>query len=118
MKLILDEMHSHLVATTLSERGHDVIAVLLDPALRGIADRDLLALAASAGRALVTENVGDFMRLHRAWVAEGRTHAGLVFTHPKSYPRAKKGYPGDLIAALERLLEGGSPGGDSWVLWL
>lgn len=118
MKLILDEMHSHIVATTLNERGHDVIAVVLDPALRGLSDPDLLRFAASAGRALVTENVGDLMRLHRPWTAERRPHAGLVFTHPKTYRRAFHGYPGDLIAALERLVQGPSPEGDSWVLWL
>lgn len=118
MKLLLDEMHTHLVAKALSERGYDVVAVVLDPGLRGVSDADLLAFAASSGRAVVTENVGDYMRLHRLWTAEGRAHAGLVFTHPKSYPRAFRSYPGDLTAALERMLSTRTPDGDSWVIWL
>ena len=118
MRLLLDEMHSHVIGATLNESGHDVVAVVLEPALRGLADGDLLVFASSQRRALVTENVGDYMHLHKWWTAENRAHSGLVFTHPKSFQRAFLAYPGNLITALERLLADPEPDGDSWIVWL
>lgn len=105
MKLILDEMHAPVVAEALRARGFEAIAVAATPRLRGIADADLLDLAASEGHALVTENIADFVLLDAWWSSEGRTHAGLVFTHPKRFDRASMAYPGVLIEALVTLTQ-------------
>lgn len=118
MKLLLDEMHSHLVAESLEQRGHDVSAVVFDPRLRGLPDPELMSHAYTEGRAIVTENVGDFMRIHRSWSAEGSPHAGLVLTHPRRFPRGQRRYPGDLVEALSRFLGSPEPAPDSWVHWL
>ena len=41
-------------------------------------DEDHLRLAFELGRVLVSSNLGDFARLHHAWMSEGRSHAGLI----------------------------------------
>lgn len=44
----------------------------------GLPDDLLLAEAARQGRAIVTSNARDFATLHRACLAGGRAHAGIV----------------------------------------
>ena len=79
---LLDEMHAPAVAAAFSEAGFDVVAVAPDPSLRGTFDADLLDLATAAGRAFVTENVGDFSVLAAARAVAGEPHTGLIFTNP------------------------------------
>jgi hypothetical protein len=90
LKLLLDEHYSAAIAEQLRARGHDVRAVQEVPDLREISDPELLEWAAGEGCSLVTENVQHFMPLHNAYVSEGRLHAGLVFSSPKSMPRSTK----------------------------
>lgn len=118
MKLLLDEMHAPSIARVLVEDGEDVLAVAAEASLRGSPDADLLDHAATSGRALVTENIADFAKLTELWAAEGRLHAGLIFTNPKRFNRASVAYPGDVIAALRRFLEAPPIEGESWTWWL
>lgn len=101
---MLDEMHAPSVAEALRADGHDVVAVAAVPGLRGIADEDLLVHAAGEGFVIVTENVVDFAAIAARWATESRPHAGLVFTSPKRFNRATRGYPGNLVVALRNLL--------------
>ena len=105
MKLLLDEHFSPEIARQLRARGHDVVAAREDQTFRGRADADLLALAASVGRAIVTENVGDFAELHRRSVLRNQPHAGIIFTSPKRFPRTRRAI-GRTVRALEALLAG------------
>lgn len=59
-KLLLDEMLSGEIAAQLRARGHDVRAVVEDPALVSTSDWDLLEYVTAQGRCLVTANVRDF----------------------------------------------------------
>jgi hypothetical protein len=118
VKLLLDEMHAPSIADALAEYSWDVVAVAAEAELRGMSDEDLLAHAAAAERVLVTENVADFVLLATRWTGEGRTHSGLLFTHPKRFNRATLAYPGNLIAALRRFLNDPPVGGESWIWWL
>lgn len=112
-------MHAPSIAGALAEDGHDVVAVAAEASLRGSPDADLLEHAATAGRVLVTENIVDFARLTERWAAEGRSHAGLIFTNPKRFNRASVAYPGDVIAALRRRFLAAPPiDGESWTWWL
>lgn len=104
MRLLLDEMHSPAVATRLRADGHDVIAVRERLDMTGLADRDLLALVTQEGRALVTENVKDFAALHQMLAAAEESHAGLVFTHPRHFPRHERTSAARLATALARFL--------------
>ena len=88
MRLLLDEHYSPSIAEQLRDRGHDVVSAAERASLRGVSDRELLDRAAGEGRALVTENVADFMPLIREAAAGGERHLGVIFTSPRSLPRA------------------------------
>lgn len=118
MKLLLDEMHAPVIADHLQRESFDVVAVAASPSLRGRSDHDLLIHAAADQRALITENVADFMPLATQWAGAGRVHAGLVFTNPQRYNRAALAYPGDLVTALRQFLIDQPIAGESWIWWL
>ncbi len=118
MKLLLDERHAPSVAVQLTGEAFDVVAVAAQPDLRGMADEELLAYAATEQRALVTENVADFMPLATQWVDEHKAHAGLIFTNPKRLNRATLAYPRNLIASLREFLTHSPITGESWIWWL
>ena len=90
MRLLLDEHYSPKIAAGLRKRGHDVDSANERLELRGLADRELWAVATAEKRVLVTENVADFMPLVREAAAAGATHFGVVFTSPRSLPRGPK----------------------------
>ena len=71
-------MYPALWAATLRERGVDAEGVDERSPLRGLADEELLIVAAREGRALISESFADFMRLYGEWGASGRNHAGIV----------------------------------------
>ena len=117
MRLLLDEMHAPAVAAALTEAGFDVVATAADPSLRS-PDADLLDHASATGRALVTENVGDFSLLAATRAVDGEPHAGLILTNPARFNRATLAYPASLIAALRTFLDAPPASGDSWIRWL
>lgn len=118
MKLLLDEMHAPSVALQLIGESFDVVAVAAQPDLRGMADEELLVHATTERRALVTENVADFMPLATQWAGEHKTHSGLVFTNPGRFNRATLAYPGNLIASLREFLTHPPITRGSWIWWL
>jgi hypothetical protein len=76
------------VPTRLSEAlvllGHDVLTIQTDGrANQGIVDADGLARAVALGRAVLSNNWWDFVRLHR----QNQVHAGvIVYTDDPDYP--------------------------------
>ena len=104
MKLLLDEMYPVAIASGLRDRGYDVQAVQEDDRLRSLDDRTLFARAQEMRRAIVTENVSDFIALDVSARSEGRPHHGLVFTSPRSFPRAKRRFVGAMVRALAAFL--------------
>ena len=119
MKLLLDEMFSPLVAAQLRARGHDAIAITERDEWTALSDPDVVALARTEQRAVVTANVRDFRPLHAELVAAGgEGHAGIVFVAASW--RLRRAATGEIVAALEvRLTE--YPGeedlanGESWI---
>lgn len=111
-------MHAPGIADSLIDESFDVVAVAAEAGLRGISDQDLLTYATVHERALVTENVADFMPLATRWGGENKAHAGLVFTNPKRFNRATLAYPGNVIAALREFLTDPPIAGQSWIWWL
>jgi hypothetical protein len=115
--LLLDEMFSPEIASELSKRGHDVVAVAFDPELHGLPDDQLLEWATEQDHCLVTENVKDFEVLRRASVAEGRDHAGLLYSGPRRFPRDRR-FVGGLVVALDKAIAAGQVPGRNQVGWL
>lgn len=115
MKLLLDEHYSPRIAAELRERGHDVQSVKERDDLRGATDRQLWERAAAEGRAIVTENVADFMTLAREASAAGDSFAGLVFTSSRSLPRSRATI-GVYVELLDELVRSAPPPGE--VRWL
>lgn len=118
MKLLLDKMHAPNIAVDLAGEAFDVVAVAAQSDLRGMADEELLTYAATDRRALVTENVADFMPLATQWATEQKTHSGLIFTNPKRFNRSTLAYPRNLIASLREFLTDPPITGKSWIWWL
>ena len=102
MRLLLDEHFSPEIARQLRDRGHDVIAARGRVA-SGRSDRDLLALAVLERRAIVTENVADFVELHRAAITTRTAHFGIIFTSSHQFPRTRRAI-GRMVRALNSLL--------------
>ena len=100
------------IAVQLRQRGWDVEAVTGDPELEGRKDPDLLRIASGQARILVADNVSDFTRLHRDFMAAGETHGGVLLASPAQFPRSKRTV-GLWVTALDSLL--GSQGED--VIW-
>lgn len=111
-RLVLDEMYPPAAAEPLRERGIDALAVKESAELSGLGDRELLAFAAADQRVLVTENVADF-----AVLARTEEHVGIVFCHPRRFPRDRDHIP-RLVTALEALSKSAPPGlGSQPVQW-
>lgn len=103
MKLLLDEMLTPDIARELRARGHDVEAVAGHPDWEGLSDSQIMIVARTERRAIVTNNLRDYRPLHsEAITPGGRGHSGMIFM-PSSYRRTKAD-TGRIIAALEAML--------------
>jgi hypothetical protein len=100
--LLLDEMLSGHIAERLRAKGHDVAAVVADPALLALPDDQVLARA--TGRALVTANIKDFMPLDAQYRAAGQAHTGLILVSSKTFPQ-DHAYTAALTRALSAFLD-------------
>jgi predicted nuclease of predicted toxin-antitoxin system len=103
VRLLLDEHFSFRIAEQLRKKGCDVIAVVERPELREMNDEALLRWASRADRALVTENVQDFLPIHAEFLNHGEQHCGLILTSARKFPRSIGGF-GLLITALARVI--------------
>jgi hypothetical protein len=99
VKLLLDEMYPARLARALRQRGADAEGADERVPLRGLADEELLVVAEREGRALVSENVADFMRLYGEWAAAGRRHSGIVIALSLRFSRTPAAY-GGLVDSL------------------
>lgn len=103
-RLLLDEMSSGAIAGQLRAKSHDVVAVVADSALAGLADDQILAHATAAGRVLVTANIKDFMPLDARYRAASQSHAGLILVSAKTFPQDRS-FTAAITSALSALLD-------------
>src|SRR5437870_1986897 len=94
--VLLDVDVAVLIATILQEQGYDVIPGR-DLGLSRAADSEVLDVAASTGRVLLTHNRDDFFRLAEQRYLENRPHAGILV--------AVRGNPVRLARSLRRWLD-------------
>lgn len=100
MRLLLDaNLSGRRIARPLREDGQDVLALSERPDLEGLADPEVLGLAAAEDRILVTRNSRDFAPLLREWAEAGRSHAGCVLIWTLRHDEF-----GPILEALRRLL--------------
>lgn len=119
MKLLIDEHYPPSLAKQLRERGHDAVAVQEEADLRGMTDPDLFAEAQRRNRAVLTENVADYMLLDAEYRGRHLAHWGLVLTSNRTFPRGKPATVGALVKALDELLHKADwEDGSSQVIWL
>ncbi len=97
VRYALDEdCQSGALAAALRQHGVDVLTSN-ESGLVGVGDEEQLERAATSGRVLVSNNIGDFAALHRSWLAVGRHHAGIVVFPQQAFPI------GEVVRRLARL---------------
>ena len=94
--LYTDEDIYGAIAPALREAGVDANSTPETGRL-GTSDQSQLEWAAAQGRTLITFNVAHFVALHTDWVAQGRSHAGIVVSSQRTI--------GDLLRRLIHLAE-------------
>jgi hypothetical protein len=102
VKILLDEHYAPAIAEQLRAAGYPADTVL-GLGLAGSDDHALLEFCERESYALLTNNVRDFAPLARQWAADGREHAGLVFTSDARLPR-HSGTIGQFVALLSALI--------------
>jgi predicted nuclease of predicted toxin-antitoxin system len=101
LRLLLDaNLSPRGVAARLREVGHDVLALAEDAAFEGLADPQVLELAASELRVLITRNSRDFAPLARQWAEAGRSHAGIILIWTLDHSQFA-----EIVAGVERQLK-------------
>ena len=82
MRFLLDaHVSGPKVGNRLKAAGHDVRALDQEPALEGLDDEDVLALACADKRILVTNDISDFPNILREWAAAQRSHPGVILVY-------------------------------------
>jgi len=84
----------------LEGKGHDVRALDQEPALEGLDDEEVLALASEQERILVTHNIRDFPAILREWAAAQRGHAGAILVYGIDHSEFEL-----IVRGIERWLE-------------
>lgn len=85
ISLYVDEdAMSRALIRGLRSCGLDVTSVL-DEGRVGQNDRAQLDYASRKERVLYTFNVGDFCRLHKEYLNEGRRHTGIIVVYRQRY---------------------------------
>lgn len=116
LAFLLDEHYPGWLASELRDDGLDVAALTHDrPHLRGAADDVVLHAAAQEGRVVVTEDVTTFA--HAAALVPD--HHGIIYCHPRRFPRTASGLQ-SLRRALLTLAREAPPrlGVEPVVMWL
>ena len=83
-----DAMDKHLVRA-LQARGVEIVTAI-DAGLIERPDEDHLAYATAQGRVLYGFNVADYYRLHTAFLAAGKTHAGIILARQQHYSEGEQ----------------------------
>jgi len=90
VRLYVDEDASEAaVIVGLRARGVDLVTTI-EANRCGTSDDAQLDFATEQGRAIYTFNAGDFARLHREFLDQGRSHAGIVLIPEQRYSIGQK----------------------------
>jgi predicted nuclease of predicted toxin-antitoxin system len=79
LRLLLDaNLSPRRIAAPLRDTGHDVLALAENATYEGLSDPQVLELATSEGRIVITRNSRDFAPIAREWAEAQRSHTGLI----------------------------------------
>jgi Domain of unknown function (DUF5615) len=104
VRLLLDEHYSPEIARQLRKQGHDVVAVPERADLVGLGDEELLRRMVRERRAIMTNNVKDFVVLAGRMAVVNDQHYGLLFPSDRSMPKRSDAI-GRFVDPLDRLLQ-------------
>jgi hypothetical protein len=97
-------MYPRSIAEQLRRRGHDAIAITERSELRSLTDPDVFTVAQQERRAVMTENIADFVPLADHADQHNQPHHGLVLVDPTKYQRGSPRTIGRIVSALDVLL--------------
>ncbi len=83
IKVYLDENVNLHLTTALIQRGYDSTHALTE-GNRKFADEQHLQFATTSGRAVVTHNFADFLRLHMEFAQRNEHHKGIILISVRS----------------------------------
>jgi hypothetical protein len=98
-------MYNPVVADQLRRRGHDAVSAHEVEGLGSASDDRIVGFAVVERRAVVTENVPDFVRIDGEYRAQGRDHFGMLLTSNQGFSRHQAGGVGRLVTALDAWLK-------------
>lgn len=85
MRWLIDEMLPDSIADALNDKGHDAVSIA-SLGLRGAQDSEVLQIAVSDHRVLVTENFADFASLVEKRQQHDEECAPVVFLRKSAFP--------------------------------
>ena len=103
MRLALDHHYPATIAPALRANGLDAVSAH-EQRWDRLSDTELLRYCAMNKRALLTNNVADFMVLAREWQLDRERHSDLICTSDRQWPRMKD-MTGQFVNALTKLME-------------
>lgn len=85
MKWLIDEMLPDSIADALNDKGHDAVSVA-SLGIRGTQDSEVLQIAVTEHRVLVTENFADFASLIEKRQQDNEECTPVVFLRKSAFP--------------------------------
>ncbi len=90
IRLYVDEdAEQRVLVEGLRSRSIDVVTAM-EAGMLGTSDREQLDYAITHERAIYSLNVGDFARLHKAYLDDGQEHFGIVLIPKQRYDIGEK----------------------------
>jgi hypothetical protein len=91
LRLLLDEMYPPALAADLQAVGIDAVSIY-ELGMAGTADPDVFAHAVAVDRALLTDNVADFVAIAAQHSSTGAHHSGLLIALSNRFSRRPSGH--------------------------
>lgn len=85
MKWLIDEMLPDSIAVVLNDKGHDAVSAA-SLGIRGAQDSEVLQIAVTEHRVLVTENFADFASLIEIRQQHNEECTPVVFVRKAAFP--------------------------------
>jgi hypothetical protein len=93
-----EDSMSHVLVKTLRAKGEDV-RTAFEEGMTWRPDDEQLDYAVQLGRCIYSCNMSDFCRLHTEYMAQGRSHFGIVVCPQQDMP------PSEQARRLKKLLD-------------